>query len=124
MVYAIHIPGLVIFKFCPLSKKQSMLDELEIHVRSMEFQDNYSIALKRHDLLSDRIYKVYFRYIPCIYHAYTMRRSLASPLSCPSALGPEASDRDFHQSFSVLATERPPIRGWGRPKFHNQVLIL
>jgi hypothetical protein len=53
----------------------------------MAFQDNYSIALKRHDLLSDRIYKVYFRYIPCIYYAYTMRRSLASPLSCPSALG-------------------------------------
>ncbi len=87
MVYAIHIPGLVIFRFCQLSKKQSMLDELEIHVRSMAFQDNYSIALKRHDLLSDRIYKVYSRYIPCIYNAYTMRRSLASPLSCPSELG-------------------------------------
>ena len=64
-----------------------MLDELEIHVRSMVFQDNYSIALKRHDLLSDRIYKVYSRYIPCIYYAYLMRWSLASPLSCPSALG-------------------------------------
>jgi hypothetical protein len=34
-------------------------DELEIHVLSMVLQDNYSIALKRHDLLSDRIYKVY-----------------------------------------------------------------
>ncbi len=87
MVYAIHILGLVIFKFCKLSKKQSMFDELEIHVRSMAFQDNYSIALKKHDLLSYRIYKVYSRYIPCIYYAYTMRRSLASPLSCPSALG-------------------------------------
>jgi hypothetical protein len=53
----------------------------------MAFQDNHSIALKRHDLLSDRIYKVYSLYIPCIYHAYTMRRSLAIPLSCPSALG-------------------------------------
>ncbi len=87
MVYAIHIPGLVIYKFGQLSKKQSMLDELEIHVCSMAFQDNYLIALKRHDLLSDRIYKVYSRYIPCIYYTYTMRRSLASPLSCPSALG-------------------------------------
>ncbi len=53
----------------------------------MAFQDNHSIALKRHDLLSDRIYKVYSRYIPYIYYAYTMRRSLASQLSCPSALG-------------------------------------
>jgi hypothetical protein len=53
----------------------------------MAFQDNHSIALKRHDLLSDRICKVYSRYISCIYYAHTMRRSLASPLSCPSALG-------------------------------------
>ncbi len=64
-----------------------MLDELEINVRSMSFQDNYSITLNRHDLLSDRIYMVYTRYIPYIYYAYTMQRSLASPLSCPSALG-------------------------------------
>ena len=62
------------FKFRKLSKQQEMLDESKIHVCSMAFQDNYSIALKRHDLLSDRIYKVYSRYIPCIYHAYTMRR--------------------------------------------------
>ncbi len=87
MVYAIHIPGSDIFKFCKLSKKQSMLDELEVQVHSMAFQDNHSIALKRHDLLSDRIYKVCSRYIPCIYYAYTMQWSLASPLSCQSALG-------------------------------------
>ncbi len=53
----------------------------------MAFQDNNWIALKRHDLLSDRINQVYSWYIPCIYYAYTMRWSLASPLSCPSALG-------------------------------------
>jgi hypothetical protein len=64
-----------------------MLDELEIHVRSMVFKDSYSIALKRHDLLSERICKVYSRYIPCVFYVYTMRRSLASSLSCPSALG-------------------------------------
>jgi len=53
----------------------------------MAFQDNW-IALKRHDLLSDRIYTVvYSWYIPCIYYAYSMRWSLASPLSCPAALG-------------------------------------
>ena len=121
MVYAIHIPGLVIFKFCQLSKKQSMLDELEIHVRSMVFQDNYSIALKRHDLLSDMIYNVYSRYLPCIYYAYTMRRSLANPLSCPSALG--SLRLGLPSELLSLATEKPPTRGWGRPKFHNQVLI-
>ena len=66
---------------------QSISDELEIHVRSMAFQDNYSIAHKWHDLLSERIYKVYTRYISCIYFAYTMRRSLPSFLSCPSVLG-------------------------------------
>ncbi len=53
----------------------------------MEFQGKYLITLKRHDLLSDRIYQVYTSYIPGIYNAYTMLRSLASPLSCPSALG-------------------------------------
>jgi hypothetical protein len=91
MTYTKYMHGIcltyTIFKFCKLSKQQSMLGELEIHVRSMEFQDNYSIALKRHDLLSERIYKVYSRYKPCIYYAYTMRRSLARPHRCPSALG-------------------------------------
>ena len=53
----------------------------------MAFQDNYLIVLKRHDLLSDRIYQVYTRYIPGIYYAYTMWKSLPSLLSCPSALG-------------------------------------
>jgi hypothetical protein len=67
MVYDIHILGLGIFKFCKLSKQQSMLDELEIHASSMACQDNYSLALKKHDLMSARIYKVYTRYIPGIY---------------------------------------------------------
>ncbi len=88
MVYDIHILGLVLIQFCKLSKQQSMLDELKIHVHSMVCQDNYSIALKKHDLMSDRIrYKVYTRYIPCIYYTYTMLRPLASPLSCPDWFG-------------------------------------
>ncbi len=66
MVYDKHILGLVIFKFCKLSKQQSILDELEIQVNSMACQDNCSIALKRHDLMSDRIYQGYRLYI---YHA-------------------------------------------------------
>jgi hypothetical protein len=111
-----------------LSKQQSMLDELEIHVRSMAFQKNYSIALKRHDLLSDRIYKVFFRYIPCIYYAYMyILRIYHLKVACLALLvihpRLEASDWDFRRSFSVLATERPPTRGWGCPQFHNQVLI-
>ena len=125
MAYTKYMHGIcltyTIFKFFKLSKQQSMLGELEIHVRSMEFQDNYSIALKKHDLLSDRIYKVYSRYIPCIYHAYSCNGHLRARLVAQPRL--EASDRDFRRSFSVLATERSPTRGWGRPKFHNQVLI-
>ncbi len=84
MTYTKYMHG-ICHAYTRFSEKQSMLDELEVHIRSMAFQDNYSIALKRHDLLSDR-------YIPDIYHAYTMHtmrrsKSLASPLSCPSALG-------------------------------------
>ncbi len=37
MEYAIHIPGLVISKFIQLSKKQRMLEEVEMHVCSMAF---------------------------------------------------------------------------------------
>jgi hypothetical protein len=79
-IYLLHILFSVIFQFCKLSKKQSILDELEIHVRCMESQDNYLITLKRHDLLSDKIYHGYTRYIACIYHTYTMLRSLVSDL--------------------------------------------
>ncbi len=44
-----------------------MLDELEIHVCSMVCQDNYLIALDKHDLISG-----YNRYIQCIYQVYTI----------------------------------------------------
>ena len=30
---------------------------------------------------------------------------------------------DWLRTTSVFATESPPIRGWGLPKFHSQVLI-
>jgi hypothetical protein len=69
MVYNIHILGLVFFKFCKLAKQQSMLYEFEIHVHSdslsVVLQDNKLVTLKRHDsdLLSDRIYQVYTRFI-------------------------------------------------------------
>ena len=33
-----------------------------------------------------------------------------------------ASPRHLLQIFSVLATESPATRGWGRPKFQSQVL--
>ncbi len=41
---------------------------------------------QKHDLLSDRKYQVYSRYIPGIYYEHAMQRSLASQISCPSAL--------------------------------------
>ena len=34
-----------------------------------------------------------------------------------------ASDLDFLRIRSVLATERPPTRGWGLPKFHSRPLV-
>jgi hypothetical protein len=64
-----------------------MLDKLEIHVHSMACQDNYLLALKKHDLMSDRIYQVYTRYTPGIYYTYTMLISLASQLSCQHSFG-------------------------------------
>jgi hypothetical protein len=51
MVYTIHIPGLVICKSCQLSKKQWMLEEMEMHVHSMTFQDTNAYAPKSHVLL-------------------------------------------------------------------------
>ncbi len=75
-----------------------MLDELEIQVCSMALQDNHLIALKRHDLLLDRIYKVYSLYIPCIYYAY-IGHLLASLVAHPRL---EASDRDFRLNPSEL----------------------
>ena len=33
------------------------------------------------------------------------------------------SDLDCLRILSVFATESPPIRGWGLPKFHSQLLI-
>jgi hypothetical protein len=67
----------------------------------------------------------YTRYIPGICHVYTMHipcegHFLAFLVAHPRL---EASDLDFLRIFSILATERPPTRGWGRPKFHSQVLI-
>ncbi len=93
----------------------------------MVFQDNNWIALKRHDLLSDRIYQVYSRYIPCIYYAYTMRWSLASRLSCPSALGSfrtglpselfslgRPHEAGAIQSSTTRCWSRKPAPPWGR----------
>ncbi len=53
-----------------------MSDELEIHVQSMACQENYLIALKNHDLMSDRLYHVYTRHIPGIYSTYTCQGHL------------------------------------------------
>jgi hypothetical protein len=67
----------------------------------------------------------YTRYIPGIYQVYTMHILCEGHLRALLVAHPrlEASDLDFRRSLSVLATERQPTRGWGGPKFHNQVLI-
>jgi hypothetical protein len=54
---AIHILILTIFKFCQLSKKQCMLEQLEMHVCSMALQDTNTIVAKRNVSLQDRIYQ-------------------------------------------------------------------
>ncbi len=71
---------------CFLRSNQYWMSWMNWKYLYADFQDNYWIALKRHDLLSDRIYQGYTMYIPCIHQTYTMRRSLASQYSCPSAL--------------------------------------
>ncbi len=73
----------------------------------------------------DRIYQPITRDIPCIYHVYTRHIPYEGHLRAHLVAHPrlEASDRDFLRIFSVLATKRPPTRGWGRLKFHSQVLI-
>jgi hypothetical protein len=51
MGYAIHILVIIIFKCCQLSKKECMLEELEMHVHSMAFKDTNTIVSKWHVLL-------------------------------------------------------------------------
>jgi hypothetical protein len=64
---------------------------------------------------------VYSIYIPCIFHVYSSHLIVLARFVAHARLA--ASDRNFLWIFSVLATERLPTRGWGRPKFHSQVLI-
>ncbi len=47
MVYAIHTTGLVMsnLKSCQLSKKQMMLEEVEMHVPSIAFQDTNAFVV-------------------------------------------------------------------------------
>ncbi len=72
----------------------------------MAFQDNNWIALKRYDLLSDRIYTAYSWYIPCIYYAYSMRWSLASPLAALGSLRPGLPSELFSIGHREVAHTR------------------
>ena len=53
-------------------------------------------------------------------HIWSTARFLACLVS---AARRDVSDLDCLRTPSVFATESPPIRGWGLPKFHSQVLI-
>jgi hypothetical protein len=97
----------------------------------MNFQDNYLIALTRHDLLSVWIYHLYTINIPFTYQTYTMQRSQTSLLSCPSELGHAATciydapisttgkkDVDPGASLSLAdlwAARAPPAAAWPPP---------
>jgi hypothetical protein len=60
------------------------------------------------------------RYQVYICHIWSTARFLAFLVSAARL---DVSDLDWMRTTSVLATESPPIRGWGLPKFHSQVLI-
>ncbi len=86
-----------------------------MHVHNMMLRDNNSVVPQMRVLLYDRIYQ---ECKPGIYHVYSSRRSLVCADRFVAHPHLEASDRDFLQ----LATESLPTQGWGRSKFHSQVL--
>jgi hypothetical protein len=60
------------------------------------------------------------RYQEYVCHIWSTARFLAFLVS---AARWDVSDLDCLRTPSVSATESPPIRGWGLPKFHSQMLI-
>ena len=60
------------------------------------------------------------RYQVYVCHNWSTARFLAFLVS---AVRRAVSDLDCLRTPSVSATEIPPIRGWGLPKFHSHVLI-
>jgi hypothetical protein len=107
--YAIHVLVLAIFMFYQLS------NDISGHKRICSQKASFST---RQDIPS--IYQVNTMHIPCKSH---LQAFLVAHQRLPVDESVEDSDWDFTRIFSVLATERPPTRGWGRPKFNNQVLI-
>ena len=67
---------------------------------------------------------IYDRYMIGIFMSYVGiilgSGTLAGPQGLPTAFA--ASPLQLLRISTVLATERPATRGWGRPKFHSQAL--
>ncbi len=73
-------------------------------------------SLQTHVLLSTYIWQVYTRYM----YVISIQLDSCCKLSgLPGLISAQGRFRlDFLRILSVLATESPPIRGWGRQKFH------
>jgi hypothetical protein len=87
-------------------------------------------TLEKHVLLRSHVWQVYVKYMHGIYLQSLLESLLDFSPSAPRfreflvfQARRAASDLDILRIRSVLATERPPTRGWGLPKFHSQALI-
>ncbi len=63
--------------------------------------------------------------MPGMYQVYTYHGASAEHFRARFVSQPlsEASDLDALRIRCVLATDRPPLQGWGRPNAQSQVLI-
>ena len=109
MVYTIHIPGLVICNFASLQRSNVCRRKWKCMYTAWHFRTPTHTHPKSHVLLKT---------------GYTMRKSRASLLSCPSALGSLRQGLPSELlSFGHREAAHTGTWGWDRPKFHNQVLI-
>ncbi len=121
-VYTWYIPRLSLFWFwvskCTETKYKTITTTLHQHAHINANAGDTSWTLTKHDLLSRYIWQVDTR--------YTFVISGQQPASWPSWSLQRAGTFQTWSSCvppSVFATESPPIRGWGLPKFHSQEFI-
>ncbi len=69
MVYTIHIPGLIICKFCQLTKKAMYVGGNGNACTQHDISGHQRICIQKSCFTKDRIYHVYTWYIPGIYLA-------------------------------------------------------
>jgi hypothetical protein len=120
-----YIPRLSLFwswvSKCIEIKYKTITTTLHQHGNINANAGNTSWTLIKHDLLSCYTWQVdrYQVYV-CHIRVWSIARFLAFLVS---AARRDVSDLVCLRTPSVFATESPPIRGWGLPKFHSQELI-